>query len=173
MLRPSTKVTAAKKIDAGAAPRIDRQRHQPAGVAGRQKAGGLDRDADLIEQLVAGRPARRRRARAPHSSQTAPRTSRCRSAGRSRSHRRRRCASERDRLRWRSGALLARRRRSATATFMRDLRPGERRSNWAICVSRTFRSPPHRGRRRPGASRTRRPGPAPPSTRCARSARSR
>ena len=46
----------------------------PAGVARNEKTGGFDRDADLIEQLGAGRSARRRMHEHRVGSQTAPRT---------------------------------------------------------------------------------------------------
>ena len=75
---PSTNVTQRKEIGVDAAPRIDRQRHQPARVARGEQTSGFDRDADLIEQLRAGRTARSRIARALRRRQRAPRTSRCR-----------------------------------------------------------------------------------------------
>ena len=49
-----------KEVDVNATPRIDRQRHHPARVARGKQTSGLDRDADLIEQLRAGRTARSR-----------------------------------------------------------------------------------------------------------------
>ena len=49
-----------KEVGAGTAPRVDRQRHQSARVARGEKTSGFDRDADLIEQLRAGRAARSR-----------------------------------------------------------------------------------------------------------------
>ena len=49
-----------KEVGVDASPRTDRQRHHSAGVARDKKTSGLDRDADLIEQLGAGRTARGR-----------------------------------------------------------------------------------------------------------------
>jgi hypothetical protein len=49
-----------KEVGVDATPRIDRQRHHPARVARGEQTSGLDRDADLIEQLRAGRTARSR-----------------------------------------------------------------------------------------------------------------
>src|SRR5450631_2344543 len=45
------------QVSGAIAPRADRQRHQSAGVARCQKAGGFDRNAALVEQLHATRAA--------------------------------------------------------------------------------------------------------------------
>ena len=57
---PSTKVTTAARYVLNRRCDPIAKRHQPAGVARGQKASGLDRDADLIEQLSTGRTARSR-----------------------------------------------------------------------------------------------------------------
>src|SRR5437588_170017 len=45
------------EVSGAITPRADRQRHQSAGVARRQQAAGLDRNAALAEQLHATWPA--------------------------------------------------------------------------------------------------------------------
>ena len=49
---PSTQVTPSQRSRYRARSRIDRQRHHPAGEARGEQAGGLERDADWIEQLA-------------------------------------------------------------------------------------------------------------------------
>src|SRR5262245_66308577 len=50
----------SKEVGVKSSPRADRQRHHPARVARDEKTSGLDRDVELIEQLVAGWTARSR-----------------------------------------------------------------------------------------------------------------
>src|SRR5882757_8643565 len=45
------------EVSGGITPRADRQRHQSAGIARRKQAAGFDRNAALVEQLRAVRPA--------------------------------------------------------------------------------------------------------------------